>query len=52
MWISRFILIFEDPGRIDLHTLTLKKHIIFLIRCIVAALLTTLYLERAGFATE
>lgn len=37
MLTSRFILLFEGPSRIVLHTLIFKTHIIFLIQCIATA---------------
>ena len=50
MLISRFILLFGGPSRIGLYTLTLKKHIIFLISFIATASL--LCIKRSVLATE
>ena len=52
MLIFMVILLFVSPSRTDLHTLTVKKHIIFLIWFIAAASLFTLCPERLVLATE
>ena len=46
MLIFRVILLAGGPGRIGLHTLIFKTHIIFLIWCTAAASLHTLFLLR------